>query len=313
VQHKKCFRVDCAKDDPRFKATTDLIEGEDPSMSMLVAPLIDGDCEVCGVLRCSVPYYEGGSILKRAEGEEEGTNSREGANSGEGDDPESSQEEFWPAHEDALTRTLPIFSMTLRNTLAAVAHRRDRLMAKAMLSFSQMLVPGKRSEIKSLVDMWAERVRELVCADRCTLFLYEDDQRRLVSYFSDVGGTIGTIELMIDEDGGIAGTCARTRETLNIPDAYNDKRFNSSFDASTGYLTRTILAMPFSSPTTGKLIGVCQVINKFPVGVPFDEGDESLLSSVLQMAGLVIENHRLTGEYETLKGAEKAQRRKGSM
>ena len=53
-------------------------------------------------------------------------------------------EEFWPAHEHALVHTLPIFSMTLRNCLAAAAHRRDRLMAKAMLSFSSMMVPGER-------------------------------------------------------------------------------------------------------------------------------------------------------------------------
>ena len=39
---------------------------------------------------------------------------------------------------------------------------------------------------------------------------------------------------------GIAGTVAATGETINIPDAYSDPRFSSSFDKATGY--RTILS-----------------------------------------------------------------------
>ena len=61
---------------------------------------------------------------------------------------------------------------------------------------------------------------------------------------------------------GIAGYCANNNETINIRDAYADERFNRSVDLASGYVTRTVLTMPFSSCNTGNLIGVCQLLNK---------------------------------------------------
>ena len=45
-------------------------------------------------------------------------------------------------------------------------------------------VPGERSSMSEALHMWSVRVRELVSADRCTLFLYEEEDEKLVSYFS---------------------------------------------------------------------------------------------------------------------------------
>ena len=46
-----------------------------------------------------------------------------------------------------------------------------------------------------------------------------------------------TIRLPIGK--GIAGYVAATGDTLNIPDAYLDTRFNPEIDRRTGYHTRT--------------------------------------------------------------------------
>ncbi|CAG2122351.1 unnamed protein product, partial [Medioppia subpectinata] len=43
---------------------------------------------------------------------------------------------------------------------------------------------------------------------------------------------------------GIAGTVAKTGQALNIPDAYEDQRFNRDIDQMTGYTTKNLLAMP---------------------------------------------------------------------
>ena len=41
---------------------------------------------------------------------------------------------------------------------------------------------------------------------------------------------------------GIAGSVAKSGDTLNISDAYKDPRFNPSFDKQSGYRTKTIMA-----------------------------------------------------------------------
>ena len=72
---------------------------------------------------------------------------------------------------------------------------------------------------------------------------------------------------------GIAGYVAATGDTLNIPDAYFDPRFNPEVDKATGYRTQSILCMPMKN-NSGKIIGALQFLNK-RVG-PFTKEDESL-------------------------------------
>ena len=60
---------------------------------------------------------------------------------------------------------------------------------------------------------------------------------------------------------GIAGYVAATGDTINIPDAYLDPRFNPDYDRQTGYRTGSILCLPITTKS-GKIIGVFQLLNK---------------------------------------------------
>ena len=98
---------------------------------------------------------------------------------------------------------------------------------------------------------------------------------------------------------GIAATCAKSRQSINIESAYDDPRFNRAVDDVSGYTTRSILAMPFESCSSGELMGVCQLLNKVPRsdGAHFDGDDEEILGSVLKLAALAIENNQLCRDY----------------
>ena len=90
---------------------------------------------------------------------------------------------------------------------------------------------------------------------------------------------------------GIAGHVARTREPLNVPDAYADPRFNPQFDRDTGFRTRSILCAP-ALTNAGRLIGVIQVLNK--VGrAAFTADDERLLAAFASIAGIALDRARL--------------------
>jgi adenylate cyclase len=82
---------------------------------------------------------------------------------------------------------------------------------------------------------------------------------------------------------GIAGHVFTTNEILNIPDAYEDYRFNQEFDKSSGFRTRAILCCPVIAHA-GYTVGVLQIINKkdptgkaAPADLFFDKEDEAAM------------------------------------
>jgi hypothetical protein len=77
---------------------------------------------------------------------------------------------------------------------------------------------------------------------------------------NDGGGNEGQ-QIKIEYGRGIAGWVAQTGQSLNIEDAYEDARFNSTIDKQTGYRTRSILCLPIMNER-GQCIAVAEAINK---------------------------------------------------
>jgi sigma-B regulation protein RsbU (phosphoserine phosphatase) len=87
----------------------------------------------------------------------------------------------------------------------------------------------------------------------------------------------GAQEIRIRFGVGIAGATAQSRQTINIPDAYQDSRFNPAFDKASGFRTRNILSTPLVDQTS-QLVGVVQVLNK--KGGVFTPADEQFLDGI---------------------------------
>ncbi|XP_059363482.1 dual 3',5'-cyclic-AMP and -GMP phosphodiesterase 11A-like [Carassius carassius] len=146
----------------------------------------------------------------------------------------------------------------------------------------------------------------MVNADRCSLFLVEgpSHKRTLVSKFFDVhsgttvrpsSSTLDSNEVQVPWGKGIIGYVAEHGETVNIPNAYEDHRFNDEIDKLTGYKTQSILCMTIRN-SVGEVIGVVQAINKNPSGTPFTEDDEKVLQMYLPFCGISISNAKLFSE-----------------
>ncbi|XP_034186192.1 dual 3',5'-cyclic-AMP and -GMP phosphodiesterase 11 isoform X3 [Osmia lignaria lignaria] len=87
---------------------------------------------------------------------------------------------------------------------------------------------------------------------------------------------------------GITGYVATTGETVNIPNAYEDPRFDPSVDDGTGFRHRTILCMPIKN-SSGQIIGVIQLINKFN-DLAFTKNDENFVEAFAIFCGMGIHN-----------------------
>jgi GAF domain-containing protein len=79
--------------------------------------------------------------------------------------------------------------------------------------------------INSLMFTITQRTHTLVDADRGTLFLVDNKSQELWSMQ-------GEVNIRIPKTAGIAGSVATTGDTINIPDAYNDPRFNKEVGLS---------------------------------------------------------------------------------
>ncbi|KAG8308407.1 cGMP-specific 3',5'-cyclic phosphodiesterase [Homalodisca vitripennis] len=87
---------------------------------------------------------------------------------------------------------------------------------------------------------------------------------------------------------GITGYVATTGETVNIPNAYEDERFDPSVDDGTGFRHKSILCMPIKN-SSGQIIGVIQLINKFD-DLPFTKNDENFVEAFAIFCGMGIHN-----------------------
>jgi signal transduction protein with GAF and PtsI domain len=101
-------------------------------------------------------------------------------------------------------------------------------------------------------------------------------------------------------DQGIAGMVATTGQTLNIPDAYENDKFNQAIDKKTGYRTRAILCMAIKSED--QVIGVLQLINKVSGSGVFTSDDEDVMAIFLAIAGPILAESNL---YEQIQGKSK--------
>jgi len=132
-------------------------------------------------------------------------------------------------------------------------------------------------------------------AERSTLFLNDDKTGEL---YSRIGEGLATTEIRFPNNVGIAGAVFQSGETINIPHAYADLRFNPSVDRKTGFFTRSILCTPVANKS-GKIIGVTQVLNKR--GGPFTKEDEMRLKAFTAQVAIGLENAKLFDDVQNMK------------
>jgi adenylate cyclase len=165
-----------------------------------------------------------------------------------------------------------------------------------------LMTEGLHEEVKILgisqdlmgelhLDLLLERIMrattDLLDADRSTLFLYDPKSNELWSRFAE---GLGSREIRIPANQGIAGSVFSTGQVENIADAAKEPRFNPEVDKATGYQTKSILAIPVVNKA-GQRIGVTQVLNK--LGGPFTTKDESRLRAFTAQVAIALENAKL--------------------
>jgi serine/threonine-protein kinase len=138
-------------------------------------------------------------------------------------------------------------------------------------------------DLDTLLGLISRTTTRLANAERATVYLIDRTCKELWSRVA-LGENVGTIRLPLGV--GIAGAVALSGETVNLPDAYADPRFNPEIDRRTGYRTRNLLTFPMRA-RDGRIIGVFQVLNKR--GGPFTAEDVETLGALAASAAVAVE------------------------
>jgi len=173
----------------------------------------------------------------------------------------------------------------VENTLFFEQFKKSRREDARMMEITNAL--SSDLQLDTLLKKIVGVVTEILDADRGTIFLYDAKTDTL---FSRIAAGLGSTEIRIPKNAGIAGEAFTTGNTINIPDAYADPRFNKEIDKKTGYRTKTILCMPIINKK-GERIGVAQVLNKSDG--PFNEEDEIRLAGFSTQVSIALENANL--------------------
>ncbi len=172
-------------------------------------------------------------------------------------------------------------SITHQDAIRSIA-RLHRILEAAKLLNSTL-------DLAELTTIVLRIVRDEVGVARGTVFVMDRPRRQLRSL---VAQDVEDKDIILPIGQGIAGVVAKTGETINIPDAYADPRFDSSFDLILGYRTTDIYCMPIVN-RLGEIVGVLELLNR---AKPLTEEDEAFLAGVSVHIGLALENAQLHRE-----------------
>ena len=150
------------------------------------------------------------------------------------------------------------------------------------------------TDLDALLRLIADATVTMVGAERATIYIVDQDRHE---YWSRVATGKGVGEIRFPIGVGIAGMVAQTGETISIPDAYADPRFNPQSDKRTGFHTRNLLTLAMTGHD-GHVIGVFQAINK--KAGEFTIEDEATLGSLASSAAVAVENAQLVNAQKRL-------------
>lgn len=179
------------------------------------------------------------------------------------------------------------------------------------------------TNLSKLLEMILFHAVDNLQCDGGTIYLTSKDEKFLefkvvknISLKIEMGGTKDEITWpplpMYNDDGSenhsmVAVHCALQGKIINIPDVYDNKKYNfegtKKFDKSTGYRSKSMLVVPMKN-ADDEIIGVCQLINhldsKSGEIIPFMKENIETLSALASQAAVAITNTQLIHDLKEL-------------
>lgn len=170
-------------------------------------------------------------------------------------------------------------------------------MLRIIFDYAAKIANERRLE--QLLLLMADMGREMVVADRCTVWLVDRPRCELYS-----AAAHGVPLLRMPMQAGLAGHCVTMGKPIFIDDAYRNQEFKEvlehgaiAMDRKTGYRTKSLMVIPFRN-NDGEITGVYQAVNKLTDEEHFSKKDMDYLTLAASYAGKALESALLSHEIE---------------
>lgn len=142
-------------------------------------------------------------------------------------------------------------------------------------------------DLHDLMNIVMERAKSELRAEACSILFYNQDTNKLEFEVAicDDEDTCNILKKKIEIDigQGIAGWTALHKQPLYIEDVSKDERFYSGVDKTTGFVTKSIIAVPLIGRRG--LIGVAEIINP-----TIKNYDKDIFLNLCKQFAIAIEN-----------------------
>jgi len=179
--------------------------------------------------------------------------------------------------------------------------RKDDLTSEQMLKviFNYTAKIANERNLDRVLMHMADMGREMVVADRCTVWLLDQQKQELWTKVAH-----GVSELRIPIGAGLAGHAVAAGEPIFIDDAYSNEEHKEVLadgalktDRQTGYRTKALMVIPFRN-NDGDIMGCYQAVNKLTEEEVFSAKDMEYLALAASYSGKSLESAMLTNEIE---------------
>lgn len=170
----------------------------------------------------------------------------------------------------------------------------DQLL-KVIFEYAAKIANERR--LDNVLMLMADLGKEIVVADRCTVWLVDGDMLRTrVAH--------GVPELKIPLGAGLVGHAVAEDTPIFIDDAYTNTEYKSYLengaqktDRTTGYRTKALMVIPFRN-NEGQVMGAYQAVNKMTASGVFSHRDLEHLTLAASYSGKSLESAMLAQEIE---------------
>jgi len=147
-------------------------------------------------------------------------------------------------------------------------------------------VLGVEDGYRALLRATVEVARAIFHAKASSVFLLDEDTDELVFEAVAGGGSESLVGRRFPSSTGVAGWVLVTRQPLVIDDLAQDARFSREAAESTGYVPRSLMAVPLI--VEDRVLGVLEVLDR-PNVEPFSLAEMDLLGLLGNQAAIALD------------------------
>ncbi len=150
---------------------------------------------------------------------------------------------------------------------------------------------SSKLDFNDLITVVMEKAKDVMEAEACSILLYNKNINKL-EFEVALGGEEGASDILkkhvtLDIGQGIAGWVAENLKPLIVKDAKSDSRFSHEADKQTGFITKSLIAVPLIGRSG--LIGVAEILNP-KVKDFFTDYDLEMFQTLCRQVAVAIEN-----------------------